>query len=229
MIKFILIVLSLSASYSFADSNYTKEIEKFAEALVFDKYTQAFEFTEENKLHISASPISERFNLTPCQQPLEGNLVGDKIKQKSSIKVTCNDPIPWSVYVRVQAKTLIPLVTTLRALHKGEVLNDDNMQVIYKDESQVRGSFFSNMDILRGTRLKRNISANKNIQSKYICYVCRDDKVTIIANKTGLVIKASGIALSDGNIGSTVKVKNMRTQRVIIGTVHALKEVHVSF
>lgn len=229
MIRFIFIILTLSSSYSFADSNYRKEIEKFAATLVFDKYTKPIDFEEGNKLEIAAFPISEHLRFTQCLQPLEGQIIGDNIKSKTTIKVTCNNTIPWNVYVRVQHKILTPVVTTTRTLNKGDVLSDDNMQIIYKDKSQVRGSFFAQMSTLQGTRLKRNISVNKNIQSKFICYVCSDDKVTIIANKAGLVIKASGIALTDGNIGSTVKVKNIRTQRVIIGTVHALKEVYVSF
>ena len=77
--------------------------------------------------------------------------------------------------------------------------------------------------------LKRNISSKKSIRHKDICYVCEGDKVTITANKSGLIIKASGIALSDGNIGSTVRVENSRTQRIVVGTVYALKEVQVTF
>ncbi|MEI6896279.1 MAG: flagella basal body P-ring formation protein FlgA [Psychromonas sp.] len=37
------------------------------------------------------------------------------------------------------------------------------------------------------------------------------------------------MALSDANIGGTVRVKNSRTQRVIVGTVSDLKKVDVSF
>ena len=77
--------------------------------------------------------------------------------------------------------------------------------------------------------MKKNITSKKSIRHKDICYVCEDDKVTITANQNGLVIKASGIALTDGNIGSSVKVKNSRTERIVIGTVHALNEVYVTF
>ncbi len=229
LIRFILIILSLGTSYSFADSNYSKEIEKFAETLVFDKYQQSFELTGEKKLYIKAIELSSRQTFAICSEPLQGHIVGDKIKSKTAVKVSCLGESKWDTYIRVKVQTLIPLIVTRHSLNKGEMLNDDNIKRIYKAQSQVRGSTFSSTESLTGVRLKRNVSSKKSIRHKDICYVCENDKVTITANQNGLVIKASGIALTDGNIGSTVRVKNARTQRVVVGTVYALKEVHVTF
>lgn len=229
MLQILLMLLSIVSSSSFADQNYSKEIEKFAETLVFDKYKETFELTGEQKLYIKASPITSNLTFTVCLLPLQGHIVGDKIKSRTAVKVSCVDTTPWDIYIRVKVQTLIPLIITSHSLNKGETLDDENIKLIYKPQSLVRGSTFSDAQSLRGVRLKRNVSSNKSIRHKDICYVCEGDKVTITANKTGLVIKASGIALSDGNIGSTVRVKNMRTQRVVVGTVYALKEVQVTF
>jgi len=229
LIRYILIALSLGTSQIFAGSNYSKEVENFAEQLIYAHYQQSFELTGEQKLYIKAIPLSDRLNLVECSEPLQGHIVGDKIKRKTTIKVSCEGDTPWDTYLRVKVQTLIPLIISRHSLNKGEMLNDENIELIYRAESKVRGSTFSNTAALTGVRLKRNVSSNKNIRHKDICYVCEDDKVTITANKNGLVIKASGIALTDGNIGSTVRVKNSRTQRVVVGTVYALKEVHVTF
>ena len=222
-------VLSFASSYSVADSSYSKEIEKFAESLVLEKYQATFEITGEQKLYIKAMPVTDRVTFSECLVPLQGHIVGDKIKSKTAVKVSCNDITPWDLYIRVKAQTLIPLIVSRRPISKGEVLSNKNIELVYKAKSRVRGSTFTNAQTLRGVRLKRNISSQKSIRHRDICYVCEGDKVTITANKTGLVIKASGIALSDGNIGSTVRVKNSRTQRVVVGTVYALKEVQVNF
>lgn len=229
LIRFILVLLSLGTSYSFADSNYSKEIEKFAEALVFDKYEETFELTGEQKLHIKAKSISKRLTFEECSEPLQGHIVGNKIKSKTSVKVSCAGTTKWDIYIHVKVQTLVPLIIASRSLNKGEMLSTNNMQLIYKAQSQVRGAVFTSTENLAGARLKRSVSSKKSIRHKDICYVCKGDKVTITANKNGLMIKASGIALSDGNIGSTMKVKNSRTQRIVVGTVYALKEVHVTF
>ena len=228
MIKFILILLSLGASYSFAEPNYSKDIEKFAETLVFDKYNQDFELTTEQKLDIKATPISNRLTFKQCSTPLQGKIVGDKIKPKTSVKIYCEDLDNWDIYIRVRVQVLIPVVIAEKSLSRGEVLSN-NIKLIYKPQSQVRGRVFSNPRVLQGARLKKNVTAKKSIRHRDICYVCEGDKVTLNANKSGLVIKASGVALTDGNIGSSVKVKNSRTQRIVIGIVHGLNEVHVTF
>ena len=222
-------VLSFASSYSVADSSYSKEIEKFAESLVLEKYQATFEITGEQKLYIKAMPVTDRVTFSECLVPLQGHIVGDKIKSKTAVKVSCNDITPWDLYIRVKAQTLIPLIVSRRPISKGEVLSNKNIELVYKAKSRVRGSTFTNAQTLRGVRLKRNVSSQKSIRHRDICYVCEGDKVTITANKSGLIIKASGIALSDGNIGSTVRVKNSRTQRVVVGTVYALKEVQVNF
>lgn len=229
MIRFILVVLSLGTSFSFADSDYSKDIEKFAEDLVFDKYEETSELTDNQKLYIKAKPIPDRLTFQKCSTPLHGSIVGNKIKSKVSVKVSCLGTHKWDTYIRIKVQVLMPLVIASHALSKGEVLNDNNMALIYKDESQIRGAVFSDIEILKGARLKKNVSSKKSLRHKDICYVCKDDKVTITANKNGLLIKTSGIALSDGIIGSTIKVKNSRTQRIITGSVYALKEVHVTF
>ena len=95
LIRYILISLSLGTSQSFADSNYSKEVEKFAEALVFTQYQQSFELTGEQKLYIKAIPLSKRLNLAECSEPLQGHIVDDKIKRKTAIKVSCEGNTPW--------------------------------------------------------------------------------------------------------------------------------------
>jgi len=196
---------------------------------VFDKFNQQTQLPKQQKLHIKAIPVSQRQTFSKCEQPLQGHIVGDKLKSKTTVKVSCLDNISWNTYIRVNFSILMPVVITTRALSKGELINNENIKIIYKAKRQIRGAVFSELQSLNGVRLKRKLSVNKAVTHRDICYVCEDDKVTITANKGGLIIKASGIALSDGNIGSTVKVKNSRTQKIVVGTVFALKEVQVTF
>lgn len=229
MIRFILVVLSLGNSISFADNYYSKEIEKFAETLVSHQYEAQFELLEAQKLHIKAYPLSSIRTFEKCDELLQGTIIGDKIKAKTTVKVSCNSPVQWDVYIRLQVQLMAPLIVASHPLNKGERIDKGNTMVIYKEQSKIRSGFFSDKREVIGTRLKRNVAAKRAIRLKDICHVCKDDKVTITANKKGLVIHASGIALNDGNIGASIKVKNSRTQRVIVGTVDAVKEVYVTF
>ena len=229
MIRFIILFISLGCSYSFAETNYRKEIENFAQSLVFAKYEVSHNLKSDERLYTKVSPLDKRLTYTPCKFDLTGEIVANKLKKNTSVKVTCPAPDSWTVYVRIKVQLLRPSIVTRNALRKGETLRLANIERIYLDKSKLRNGSFSEVHPLIGTRLKRNLSANKVIRNRDICFVCKGDKVTIHAIKNGLSIKASGIALSDANIGGTVRVKNSRTQRIIVGTVSALKEVQVSF
>ena len=229
MIRFAFLLISLVCSCSFAESNYRKDLENFAQTLVFDKYHSQFIVSENEKLSLKVAPLDQRVNYTECQTGLVGEIVNDKIKSTTSVKISCFDEVQWTTYLRVRVSLLKKTIVATTSLSKGQILNQSNIASVYMDKSRIRNGGFTSPESLYGTRLKRNLNADKVIKSRDICFVCKDDKVSILATKTGLSIKAYGIALSDANIGGTVKVKNIRTQRIVIGTVSNLKEVEVSF
>lgn len=222
-------MLSLACSCSFADSYYQNELENFAQKLVLDKYNSQFKLQKNEKLHLKVSPLDKRINYGACSTGLIGEIINNNIKSITSVKINCLDKKQWSLYLRVRVTVLLHVVIVNNALSKGQVLNENNITSVYMDKSRVRNGGFTSPKYLYGARLKRNLSANKVIKDRDVCFVCKGDKVSINANKKGLSIKASGIALSDANIGGTVRVKNSRTQRIVIGTVSDLKKVNVSF
>jgi len=229
LIRFVFLFLSLGCSYSFAETNYRKELENFAQTLVFDKYNELYQLQKNQKLRLKVAPLDKRTNYPVCQTGVTGEVVKNKIKSTTSVKVSCLDEKKWTTYIRVKVSVLQQAIIVNSSLSKGQVLNQSNVKSIYMDRSRIRNGSFTSLNSLYGARLKRNLSANKIIKDRDICFVCKGDKVTINATKTGLSIRASGIALSDANIGGTVRVKNSRTQRVVVGTVYALKKVKVSF
>lgn len=229
MIRLFIIFFIVNSSYCFAEESYRKKIENFAESLILSKYDKSYELDVNNKLQISITPLDKRLKFTPCTTDLTGNLVSEKLKKNTSVKVMCSDPKPWTTYVRAKVRILLPRVTTNIALIKGKRITPDNIKISYVTKSRARNGSFDQLNTLIGTRLKRNLSADKIITERDVCFVCKGDKVTIQAIKSGLAINASGIALNDANIGSTVRVKNSRTQRIVLGTVSAPKVVQVSF
>lgn len=204
-------------------------MENFAQELVFEQYYAQFKLQETEKLSLKVSPLDKRISHPYCTTGLKGEVVNNNIKTTTSVKVSCLDKKPWNLYVRVRVNTLLKVAVTSSALSKGQALNADNITSVYMDKSRIRNGGFTSPESLYGVRLKRNLNTDKVIKNRDVCFVCKGDKVTINAIKTGLSISATGIALSDANIGGTVQVKNSRTQRIVVGTVSDLKKVDVSF
>jgi flagella basal body P-ring formation protein FlgA len=229
LIRFIFLFLSLGCSYSFAETNSRKELENFAQTLVFDKYHSLYQLQKNEKLILKVAPLDKRVDYPVCETGLVGEIVKNKIKSTTSVKVACLDEKQWINYIRVRVSVFQQVIIVNSSLSKGQALSQSNIKLVYRDKLRIRNGSFTSLESLYGARLKRNLTTNKIIKSRDVCYVCKGDKVTINAVKTGLSIRASGIALNDANIGGTVRVKNSRTQRVVVGTVHALKEVNVTF
>ncbi|TEW53433.1 flagella basal body P-ring formation protein FlgA [Psychromonas sp. RZ22] len=215
---FFLIILSVSSSYSFADSNYSKQVEQFSEQVVFNKYQELFELIGEQKLNIKAMPIAKNIMLEKCPKPLRGSIISNKIKQHTSVKVSCPDTKRWDIYIRVAVNPTIPLGIG-PSLSKKEPINIGDPEFIYKDASKL-----NNNDKSHNPKL-----FNKTTAAKHNYYVCQNDNVTITANKNGIAIKIPGVALNNGKIGSKIEVLNVKTQEILIGTVYILKEVQIYF
>lgn len=226
---FFLLFLSLGCNLVFAETNYQKHLENFSEAIILEKYDDVKDKESAEKIELKAYAINKIKSSPPCTTALQGKIIGDKLKPNTTVKISCNDQKPWAIYTRVKVKILLPTVVASQRLSKKQILNKTNIEIQYVEKSRIRSGAFSSLPALYGSRLKRNISKNKAIKDRDICIVCKGDNVSILAIKGSLEIKTSGIALSDANIGSTVRVKNTQTQRIVVGVVTALKKVQVSF
>ncbi len=226
---FLILFLSLGCNFVFAETNYNNTLENFAKTQILEKYSTVENKEAGEKIDIKASPLSKIKTYKRCHGPLKGRVVNEKLKPHTTVKITCPDPDSWSIYVRVRVKKLLPVVVASQSLSKNQILNIENTKILYLGKSRIKSGSFSLPAPLYGSRLKRNISKNKVIKNRDICIVCKNDKVNIFAKNNRLSIKTSGIALSDANIGSTIRVKNIQTQRVVVGVVKGLKNVQIQF
>ena len=92
-----------------------------------------------------------------------------------------------------------------------------------------RTTAVSDPNILVGSRLKRDVKEGDQIRSNSFCVVCKNDKVSIVAKSHGLALKTMGIALDDGGINQSIRVRNLKSQKVISAVVSAPSEVQVIF
>ena len=87
----------------------------------------------------------------------------------------------------------------------------------------------SDPNVLVGSRLKRDVRQGEQIRSNGFCVVCKNDKVNIVARSGGLSLKTSGIALQEGNVNESIRVRNIKSDKVISAVVTAPGEVQVIF
>jgi flagellar basal body P-ring formation protein FlgA len=59
--------------------------------------------------------------------------------------------------------------------------------------------------------------------------VCKGDRIVIGAGSANMQVKTNGIALEDGKLGESIRVKNARSNKDLVAQVVSTSEVKVNF
>ncbi len=208
----------------FAATDVTAELQTQAEQFV---YTQLV-IDPTSQAEVTASSIDSRRIQHPCTGHITPTLAGNgDIKRNTTVKLSCDETPTWEIYVPVRVRILKPFVTVSEPITKNTVLTAGLLKVDFMDEVMLRGDNFTEPSLLVGSRSKRDLKPGQPVRQNQICVVCRDDTVAIEASTSGIAISTAGKALQDGSFGDTIRVQNLRSQRVISATVEAVGRVRV--
>lgn len=188
-----------------------------------------FPAPEVGELTYEAVSLDKRIKIKPCGQPLRIQIPGKaNLKKRTTVQMNCPGPKPWNLYVQVKIKRMMPMVVAKNNLAPGTLLSDNNISVIMKDASQIRGRTLNTPNTLYGARSSRYISAGQPVTLRQICLVCKGDAVTVIAKIKGLQVKTSGIAQQNGSLGDNIAILNRRSSKRIEARVVAVNRVEIN-
>ncbi|TWX54149.1 flagellar basal body P-ring formation chaperone FlgA [Colwellia hornerae] len=177
------------------------------------------------KINVSVSTLDPRIIIKPCLTPLIANIPENHNGRNVNVKINCDDPSSWYLYIPAKIKVVVPVVVAKSIISKGSRLDKSNVTVEYRDSRRIRGESLNDTKIVIGTKAKRRLSAGSILTKKNICFVCKGSHVTLIAQSKTLTIKTSGIALEDGGLGEQIGVENEGSGRTVTGRVSAINEV----
>ena len=181
--------------------------------------------TDDIKVEVEAGRLDERRNYGGrCEGYLTAQLRGNEIRSSSQVMISCSQPgNQYTLYIPVRVSVLTPALVAARNLTKGNVISPDDLKQVYLNENTNLTTAVSDPNVLVGSRLKRDVRQGEQIRSNGFCVVCKNDKVNIVASKT------SGIALQEGNVNESIRVRNIKSDKVISAVVTAPGEVQVIF
>ncbi len=200
------------------------DIARFAEAEVKKQITVPIN----GKISITANPIDPRIKIKSCHNPLTANIPEKTTRRNVNVKISCTDSTPWHIYIIVKVSVSIPIVVTITPISKGAILDDSNIALIYRDKAKIRGILFTDTTEVYGSKSKKKLSQGYALTRKDICMVCKGERVTIIARTAHLTIKTAGIALSNGNLGDQIRVKNRDSGKIVTAQVNAINRVVIN-
>lgn len=163
-------------------------------------------------------------------------IINDISGNNKLIKVRCIDENPWQFIVRNKfiEKELKPnskkienvAIALKKFKNKGSIITEDDVIVIKK--KGVNTSYISEKSDIIGKKLKKDTRSNKairfsNLRNDWL--IEKNSIVTIVNNKSFITIKEEGIALNDGNFMEKIKVKNLKSGKILVGYAKNKKKV----
>ena len=171
----------------------------------------------------------------PACEP-ENIIINDISGNSKLIKVNCIGNNPWQFIVRnkvnkFKSKTKNKQLSDFYALkdfkEKGSIIKEKDLIIVKRKNSQ-RNLFISEKTDIVGKKLKKSVNSNQllkrsNLEKDWL--IKKNSQVTIINNKSFVTIKEDGLAMNDANYMDMIKVKNIKSGKVIVGYAKNEKKV----
>lgn len=181
-----------------------------------------------SQLEVEGMPIDARIVIPACPQDIE-YAVGSEALFQSNITVKAQCPASnWYMYLMIRVTEIQPVVIVSNAVSPGTLLSKDNLQVIDMDKKRLRNTTFADIDSVLGARVKRRLISGRPVEPDDLCFVCKGDNVVISAESQFMYVKTNGVALEDGNVGETIRVKNSRSNKNLLAQIVNTHEVKVN-
>lgn len=207
------------------ENNLTKQllIEQ-AEYFVLNQ----LDTTHQKNISVKAMPIDKRIKIPSCGTPFNFSASEDALNQSNvTVKADCHSS-DWYMFLVVKATITQPVVVISSAVSPGTLLTRNNVKIVNMDKKRIRTSTFADINEVLGAKIKRRLMPGRPVSPSNLCYVCKGDNVTIIAAAAGMQVKTSGVALEDGNMGETIRVKNTRSSKKVHARVASTNRVEIS-
>ncbi len=195
-----------------ADESYLRELEELAEEYVRGH----IELLEDEKLEIEVRKLDNGRLVPICEGNLNLTVASGKIRKNNTIKAQCiSATTPFTLYIVVKAIVKRPFVTVVNQTPKDTILEKSNLTLDYLDKYLDRGNNFTDINQLIGIKTKRNLRPGQPIQKNQVCVVCNGSLVTIEAANEQISVKTDGEALQDGTFHDKIRVRNLKTGKVV--------------
>ena len=171
----------------------------------------------------------------PACEPNE-ILINDISGNSKLIKVNCIGNNPWQFIVRnkankqkseIKKNQLSNFYALKNFKEKGTIIKEKDL-IIIKRKNSHKKVFISDKSDIVGKKLKKNLNSNQllkrsNLEKDWL--IKKNSLVTIINNKSFVTIKEEGLAMNDANYMDTIKVKNVKSGKIIVGYAKNKKKV----
>ena len=163
-------------------------------------------------------------------------LISDISGSYRLIKVNCIGEDKWSFIVRNKqnvesnknkSKNKVNVLALKNSLKSGTIINENDIIVIKKRVNNKNDLVKNKIDLI-GKKLKKSVNSNRPIYHSNLekDWLIQKNSSIIIENKIGsITVKDQGIALENADFMDVLKVKNIKSGKIIYGFAKNQKKV----
>ncbi|MBT8121609.1 MAG: flagellar basal body P-ring formation protein FlgA [Gammaproteobacteria bacterium] len=181
---------------------------------------------------VRAGSLDSRLRLTRCDIPLEAfQPGGSRALGNTTVGIRCTGNTSWTLYVPVSVSLFGDVVVAARPLTRATLLTAADLKMARRDLAQLHSGYFGSIDQAIGKQAGRNIAVDTAISTSLVkepLAVKRGQRVSLVALAGGLEVRMTGEAMSDGTKGQRIKVRNLRSKRVVDGIVKSATTIQVA-
>lgn len=147
-----------------------------------------------------------------------------------TLRVSCEGRAPWTIYVPAQVRLYRQVVVASRPLKRQTALLQEDIHLAERDVGLINGGYLTHLDQAKGHQTTRPLLADQPLSPSAIELsddVKIGDQVVISAGTAAMQVRMPGEALSSGAVGQQIRVRNLRSMRVIRARVTGPAQVQV--
>ena len=124
---------------------------------------------------------------------------------------------------------LLKIIKLKKSLEKNSIIELDDIETVLVEKKH-QTSFFSNKKELVGRKLKTNLKMGQILHPRHLFEsfdINNGDIISIVSNLGNVSVTVSGEAQDSGNLGDLIKVRNLKSGKVIKGYVNKDKKIKI--
>ena len=204
---------------------------------------------------VKGTPVfSKNSNFKDCKNEIEIKKVFQDYK---TIKVNCLDKNGFELLMRIKIqkkkeikKRIKPkkvskfinknkvskkktqtfkIIKLKRSLEKNDIIKLGDIETTFVEKKN-QTSFFSNQRELIGRKLKKNLKKGQILHPRHLFEnfdINNGDIISIVSNVGNASVSVSGEAKDSGNFGDLIKVKNLKSGKIVKGYVKKNKIIKI--
>jgi flagella basal body P-ring formation protein FlgA len=133
--------------------------------------------------------------------------------------------------LRAKVEIVKPVAVAAALIKKGQAIGPTDLRWVERDVALLPQKYFLAPEQLLSQEAKIAIPENSTIFEWMVGappLLRGGQEVTLVANATGLTVRAKGQALSDGHLGEVIQVRRIDANKVLSGKVVSATEIEVN-